>query len=78
VALVAGTELFGVWGALFAAPVAGLLQAIGTAVWLEVRGGEPLAVLAAVVEQESEEAETRVRVTPDGEGDRANGRPVSS
>jgi predicted PurR-regulated permease PerM len=36
VALLAGTELFGVWGALFAAPIAGLLQAIAIAAWREV------------------------------------------
>lgn len=49
VALVAGTELFGLWGALFGAPIAGLLQAIGTAVWREMRGADPDAVLKAVV-----------------------------
>ena len=38
-ALVAGTELFGIWGALFGAPLAGLLQAIVTAAWQEVRAG---------------------------------------
>jgi predicted PurR-regulated permease PerM len=38
IALLAGTELFGVWGALFASPVAGLLQAIVTAVWRESIG----------------------------------------
>ena len=36
-ALVAGSELFGVWGALLGAPIAGLLQAFATAVWREVR-----------------------------------------
>jgi predicted PurR-regulated permease PerM len=35
IALLAGTELFGVWGALFASPVAGLLQAIVIAAWRE-------------------------------------------
>lgn len=38
-ALLAGTELFGLWGALFGAPLAGLLQAVVIAVWKEVRGG---------------------------------------
>ena len=33
VALIAGTELFGITGALFASPVAGLLQAIVIALW---------------------------------------------
>lgn len=36
-ALVAGSELFGIWGALFGAPLAGLLQAIATVAWREVR-----------------------------------------
>jgi len=36
-ALVAGSELFGIWGALFGAPLAGLLQAIVTVAWREVR-----------------------------------------
>jgi predicted PurR-regulated permease PerM len=36
-ALVAGSELFGVWGALFGAPIAGLVQAIVTAAWRELR-----------------------------------------
>ncbi len=45
VGLVAGTEIFGIWGALFAAPLAGLLQAVGTAVWREWRGKNPDAVL---------------------------------
>lgn len=36
IALLIGTELFGVWGALFASPVAGLLQAIVIAAWREV------------------------------------------
>jgi predicted PurR-regulated permease PerM len=37
IALLAGTELFGVWGALFGAPLAGLLQALVTAFWRELR-----------------------------------------
>lgn len=39
-ALVAGSELFGVWGALFGAPIAGLLQAIVRAAYREVRGAQ--------------------------------------
>jgi len=35
VALVAGGELFGIWGALFAAPVAGVIQAFLIAIWYE-------------------------------------------
>ncbi len=33
IALLVGTEVLGVWGALFAAPVAGLLQAVVVAAW---------------------------------------------
>jgi predicted PurR-regulated permease PerM len=54
IGLVAGSELFGIWGALFAAPLAGLLQAVGTAIWREARGKDPQAVLHAVVEQVEE------------------------
>lgn len=37
VALVAGGELFGIWGALFASPIAGLIQAVLTELWREWR-----------------------------------------
>ena len=36
-ALVAGSELFGIWGALLGAPIAGLVQAFAIAVWREIR-----------------------------------------
>jgi predicted PurR-regulated permease PerM len=36
-ALIAGGELFGIWGALFASPVAGVLQAFLITVWIEWR-----------------------------------------
>jgi predicted PurR-regulated permease PerM len=51
IALVAGTELFGIWGALFAAPLAGLVQAIITAAWLEFRGGKPQEVLQVMTDE---------------------------
>jgi predicted PurR-regulated permease PerM len=58
IGLVAGSELFGLWGALFAAPLAGLLQAIGTAAWRELRGSDPQAVLHDLeVEKNLEEPE---------------------
>jgi predicted PurR-regulated permease PerM len=47
VALLAGTELFGIWGALFGAPLAGLLQAILTAAWREIQAGAPEVVEAS-------------------------------
>jgi predicted PurR-regulated permease PerM len=40
-ALVAGAELFGVWGALFASPLAGVLQAIIVSLWTEWRDQHP-------------------------------------
>jgi predicted PurR-regulated permease PerM len=60
IALVAGTELFGVWGALFAAPLAGLVQAIVTAAWLEFRGGHPQEVLRAMAEEASDQVEQKI------------------
>jgi predicted PurR-regulated permease PerM len=56
IALVAGTEVFGIWGALFAAPLAGLLQAIVVAAWLEFRKGGAEELLEATQET-AEEAE---------------------
>jgi predicted PurR-regulated permease PerM len=60
IALVAGTELFGVWGALFAAPLAGLVQAIVTAAWLEFRGGHPQEVLRALADEAGDRVEAKV------------------
>jgi hypothetical protein len=37
IALTVGAELFGVFGAIFAAPTAGLLQAFFTAIWIQYR-----------------------------------------
>lgn len=41
IALIAGAELFGIWGALFAAPIAGVLQALLVAIWSEWRELHP-------------------------------------
>jgi predicted PurR-regulated permease PerM len=67
IALAAGTELFGVWGALFAAPVAGLLQAMIAAAWIEFRTGEPeqMAQVAHAVAQESDERATELASSVD-------------
>ncbi len=56
IALIAGTELFGIWGALFASPVAGLLQAIITAVWRGITDVSTpgFSVAAAVAENEQD------------------------
>lgn len=40
-ALVAGSELFGIWGTLFASPIAGVLQALLIALWTEWRETHP-------------------------------------
>lgn len=40
-ALIAGSELFGIWGALFASPVAGVLQALIFALWINWRETHP-------------------------------------
>jgi len=39
VALVAGAEVFGIWGALLASPVAGVAQAVAVDLWIEWRKG---------------------------------------
>jgi predicted PurR-regulated permease PerM len=57
IALVAGTEVFGIWGALFAAPVAGLLQSIVVAAWIEFRGGDAQELLKEASEEAGERAE---------------------
>ena len=41
-ALIAGSELFGIWGALFASPIAGVVQALIIAIWFEWRKQHPL------------------------------------
>jgi predicted PurR-regulated permease PerM len=41
VALIAGAELFGIWGALLASPVAGVLQSFLVAIWAEWRETHP-------------------------------------
>jgi predicted PurR-regulated permease PerM len=41
VALVAGAELFGIWGAVFAAPLAGLIQVLLSSAWQEWRELHP-------------------------------------
>ena len=41
VALITGAELFGLWGALFASPLAGILQALLIEIWVQWRKGHP-------------------------------------
>ncbi|WP_338256946.1 AI-2E family transporter [Dictyobacter halimunensis] len=40
-AVIAGSQLFGIWGALLASPIAGVLQALLITVWLEWRHTHP-------------------------------------
>lgn len=65
-ALIAGSELFGIWGALFASPVAGVLQALLLSIWLEWRQMHP-----EQFEQVKEEINEQVKKTdnPDGKND---------
>jgi uncharacterized membrane protein YraQ (UPF0718 family) len=42
IALLVGAKLLGIWGALFAAPVAGLLQVLLTSLWQGWRHDHPL------------------------------------
>ena len=62
IALVAGTEVWGIWGALFAAPLAGLLQSVVMAAWIEFRGGAPHEVLKAVAAETQEAADAHLDV----------------
>lgn len=41
VALIAGAELFGIWGALFAAPLAGVIQSLVATFWREYQQAHP-------------------------------------
>jgi predicted PurR-regulated permease PerM len=66
IALVAGTEVFGIWGALFAAPLAGLVQAIIVAAWIELHGGDAGQVLQAAEQETTEHAEEQVATASSG------------
>lgn len=68
IALLAGTELFGVWGALFAAPIAGLLQSTIVAAWLEIRGGDAQTILKTVAENEDDKAQETVQEISTSDG----------
>src|SRR6266516_6062212 len=62
-ALVAGAELFGIWGALFAAPVAGVLQALLVTIWVEWRETHPKEFQRAK-DDLAEKAEEVIAETP--------------
>ncbi len=52
IALLVGAELLGVWGALFAAPVAGLLQVLLTTLWQEWRQNHPIQYPADIADED--------------------------
>ena len=61
VALVAGAEVFGIWGALLAAPAAGVAQAIAVDLWIEWRKGHAAEfgdVMDEVVDEVVDEADS--------------------
>src|SRR6266700_1227236 len=64
-ALIAGAELFGITGALFASPVAGVLQALLIAVWIEWRETHPREFQKAKDDQASKVEEV-IAQTPGG------------
>src|SRR6266568_6189570 len=62
-ALIAGGELFGIWGALFASPVAGVLQALLVAIWSEWRETHPHE-FQAMKDKATEQVEKNVADKP--------------
>jgi predicted PurR-regulated permease PerM len=67
-ALIVGADLFGIWGALFASPVAGIIQAVVVALWSEWREGHPedfpAATMAASPAVSRAESRTDAEETP--------------
>lgn len=65
IALLVGAELLGVWGALFAAPVAGLLQVLLTTLWQEWRQNHPSQFSQNLAEEDISLNAAGVATTPD-------------
>ncbi|HZU66342.1 MAG TPA: AI-2E family transporter [Ktedonobacteraceae bacterium] len=61
-ALSIGAELFGPWGAIFASPIAGLLQALAVALWINYRRTHREEF--PVVEEETPQAPVGIAVAP--------------
>lgn len=70
-ALVAGSELFGIWGALFASPIAGLLQAFIITFWTEWRQANPEQFSKGTVRLSDDIGETVV-ATPEYSAEEGN------
>ena len=69
IALVAGADLFGLWGAIFAAPLAGLLQVLLAATWQAWREQNPRqfpdVFVPAVVPVTTAEAQAEMSLPPE-------------
>jgi predicted PurR-regulated permease PerM len=61
-ALIAGSELFGAWGALFASPVAGVLQALVISIWTNWRASHPEEFEQVELIEQAERAEAGEQV----------------
>lgn len=69
VALLIGGEVFGLWGALFAAPIAGILQVVLSTLWNEWREAHPLQF----PEEPTDQPTTASITTPDAASPTASG-----
>lgn len=66
-ALLAGAELFGIWGAVLGSPLAGLIQAVLVTVWQDWRANHPEQFPEAeeeIIEEEEEEEEDKAEAVP--------------
>jgi len=69
-ALIAGAELFGIWGALFASPIAGVLQSVIIVLWTEWRDRHPELFptartgLSSEVEEAAHSADSAADIPP--------------
>jgi predicted PurR-regulated permease PerM len=78
IALLVGAELFGVWGALFAAPVAGLLQVLLTTLWQEWRQNHPIQFPADSAKEGVTLDAAEAAITPTLSAPSKNGAPAAS
>ncbi|HVU70122.1 MAG TPA: AI-2E family transporter [Ktedonobacteraceae bacterium] len=66
-ALLAGAELFGIWGAVLGSPLAGLIQAVLVTVWQDWRANHPEQFPEAeeeLIEEEEDEEEDKAEAVP--------------